>query len=291
MKPWDYLSKAIPNSEICDFTFGVDLVSKSTDDIGRRYIEGVASTPARDLQNETVVQKGMDLKYFLKHGYFNDDHKPGFENKVGQPTAAEIKSVIDSTGQKVTGLFVKGYLWKEGFHNGADSIWELSKALEASESNRCLGFSIQGKVLQREGNNILKAWIQDIAITPSPVNTRTWMKICQQIDKSWSTADLMEDTYKSLSPDHMDRMLYEVGEPQEYAFKTLTAAAASQTVVPESLASGKRPYSNVDSGTEDDDEVEKSLAFAFQYWRDRGLDTTTAQRYALTAVARALLSS
>ena len=123
----------------------------------KRWIQGIASTDGRDLQGEVVDQNGIDLTYFLKHGYFINDHKPGFKNKVGQPTEARITK---------NGLWVKGYLFAN--HEISDEIWELMHSLETTQADRRIGFSIQGKVKRREGNRIKECWIQDIAITPAP---------------------------------------------------------------------------------------------------------------------------
>jgi hypothetical protein len=139
---------------------------------GERKIKGIASTKEDDLQGEIVDQGGIDVSYFMKHGYFNNDHKPGFENKVGQPTLAKHTRA---------GLYVEGFLWKKGVHKVADSIWELIHALEASEANRQVGMSIQGKTRKRDGNVILKCWIQDIAITPAPINTNTWVDVLKSL--------------------------------------------------------------------------------------------------------------
>jgi len=138
---------------------------------GKRWIEGIASTEDIDLQHEIVKQNGIDFAYFLKHGYFNNDHKPGFENKVGQPTECRVTS---------KGLWVRGFLFQN--HKVADAIWELANAIEASQSNRKLGFSIQGKVLRRAGKTIVKCWIQDIAITAAPINTNTWLDVVKGLN-------------------------------------------------------------------------------------------------------------
>lgn len=166
-----------------DFWIPAQIISKGgesgEDKSGKRWIQGVASTSKTDLQQEIVAQNGIDFSYFLNHGYFNNDHKPGFENKVGQPTEAKITK---------SGLWVKGYLFKK--HKVADEIWDLLTSLESSESDRKVGFSIQGKVLQRSGNKIEKCWIQDIAITPSPVNHHTWCEIAKSLSaKAWSFDD------------------------------------------------------------------------------------------------------
>lgn len=181
-----------------DFGFWVPFaISKSgKEKDGKRWIEGIASTPDEDLQQEIVSQKGIDFTYFLKHGYFNNDHKPGFENKVGEPTECKITP---------KGLWVKGFLFKN--KKVSDEIWEMANSLESSQSNRKLGFSIQGKVLRRAGKKILKCWIQDIAITAAPINTNTWLDVVKSLNavptESWCDSTgcyviTSEDAYKSL---------------------------------------------------------------------------------------------
>ncbi len=157
-----------------DFDFFVPITivkSQRQDSKGqKRWIEGIASTVDKDLQAESVNQRGIDFSYFIKFGYFNNDHKPGFDNKVGQPT--EVKVTKD-------GLWVKGFLFQN--HKIADSIWELIHAIEASGSDRKVGFSIQGKVVKRAGSRIIKCWVQDIAITAAPINTNTWLDIVKSL--------------------------------------------------------------------------------------------------------------
>lgn len=160
---------------------------------GKRWIQGIASTDSRDLQGEIVDQKGIDFSYFLKHGYLNDDHKPGADNKVGQPTECKVTK---------NGLWIKGFLFKN--HSGADKYWELMNALAASESNRKVGFSIQGKVKRREGTKITECWIQDIALTPAPVNTTTWAEICKSLSSQWSKSMNEDDKEEDLVEDEED---------------------------------------------------------------------------------------
>ena len=137
----------------------------------KRWIEGIASTPHKDLQKEVVEQVGIDFSYFLEFGYYNNDHKPGFENKVGEPIEARITA---------EGFWTKGFLYEN--HKVSDAVWELAHALESSQSRRKLGFSIQGKVLKRYGHKIIKCWVQDVAITAAPINTHTWLDIVKSIN-------------------------------------------------------------------------------------------------------------
>lgn len=157
---------------------------KGADKSGKRWIQGIASTDGRDLQGEIIEQGGIDFSYFLKHGYFNDDHK---STKVGEPTEAKLTK---------NGLWVKGFLYKSpnGEKTKADEYWELMNQLETSGSSRKVGFSIQGKVLRRSGKTIEKCWIQEVAITTQPVNTATWAEIAKSLSQEkW---DLVKDADK-----------------------------------------------------------------------------------------------
>lgn len=211
-----------------------------------RVLYGIASTEDTDLQEEDVFQRGIDFNYFLNYGYYNNDHKPGFENKVGQPLEAKITP---------EGLWTRGFLWEPGVHKVADAIWELINALIASNSDRKVGFSIQGKVVRREGKRILKCWVQDIAITAAPINTHTWIDVVKSISaipaEMWCEHEsgllMPEETMKSvpcackkpcdmckksksISDEEMDLKKKEEEEEEEQ--KALTAGSA---MVPESL--------------------------------------------------------
>lgn len=285
--PWQLLQKALPDSDVSDFWFDMPCFAKATaGEGGKRFLRGVASTPDKDLQDEFVIQKGLDLRYFLRHGYLNDDHKPGFENKVGQPTGAEIKSIKDSRGKQVLGMWLEGYLWPKGAHRGADAIWELGKALEMAGSNRRLGFSIQGKVLKREGKRILKAWIQDVAVTPSPVNTATWLELVDSLSKGqWASESDVLELRKSIQQDvFKDSPLIE--EPWEEK-----ALGAASPMAIESLEERMKVQTyRGKSRAEQEDEMSKSIHFAYREFRMRGYSESLARSAALAVVARQLLS-
>lgn len=185
----------------------LDVSKSSKGKDGKRWIQGIASTNARDLQGEIVDQNGIDFSYFLKNGYLNDDHKPGPEHKVGQPTEAKVTK---------NGLWIKGFLFNN--HRKADEYWELMNALTASDASRKVGFSIQGKVKRRNGKEIAECWIQDVALTPAPVNTTTWAEIV----KSLRTEKDFDKSVSELA-----------GEDEE---KALTAGGSP--LVPESLEGG-----------------------------------------------------
>lgn len=167
-----------------EFSFFVPVDIRKSDvsegmQAGKRIIQGIASTEDVDLQDEIVVQSGIDTSYFLKYGYINDDHKPGPEHKVGEPLEARSTKA---------GLWIKALLYT-GDGTGderCDYWWDMLERLERSGSNRKVGFSIQGKIQRRAGNSIMKCWLQDVAITASPVNTHTWAEIVKSLgEQKW----------------------------------------------------------------------------------------------------------
>ena len=157
------------------FDFWVPITkAKTKEDGSLRIVEGIASTPHLDLQNETVDQSGIDFKYFLNHGYFNWDHKPGSENKIGEPWECKVTP---------KGLYVKGIIYKG--KKIADNVWEHIQTLSKNtDSKRRVGFSLQGKTVRRNGNSILKCWIQDVAITTAPINHNTYLDIVKSLGTS-----------------------------------------------------------------------------------------------------------
>lgn len=141
------------------FFLGADVMkSESADE--RRIIRGYASTQAEDRQGESLVQKGLDISEFVNHGYFNFDHDNS--KIVGYPFAD--RCVVNDKGFWVEGELLKGI-------PEADRMWELAVSLQKSNAPRKVGFSVEGKVLERDGSKIVKAKIYNVAVTANPVNT------------------------------------------------------------------------------------------------------------------------
>jgi hypothetical protein len=158
------------------FRFSLDVdISKSDD--SDRLIQGYASTEHSDRQGEELLQKGLDISDFVNYGYFNYDHDNTIILGYPLPTCK-----IDDRGFFVQGKLLKGM-------PEADKIWNLALALKKSSAPRKLGFSVEGKVLKREGNRIVKARIYNVAITPNPVNTNcTW----EVLAKSFTGEDVIK---------------------------------------------------------------------------------------------------
>lgn len=137
----------------------------------KRIIRGYASTPAADRQGESLVQKGLDISDFINSGWLNYDH----DNSIilGYPTS---NTTVDDTGLWVEGELLEGV-------EMSDQLWNLALSLQKSGAPRRLGFSVEGKVLERDGNTIVKAKIYNCALTPNPVNTEaTWEAVVKSFD-------------------------------------------------------------------------------------------------------------
>jgi len=148
-------------------------IFKSDDGEERRIIRGYASTEAEDRQGETLVQKGLDISDFVNHGWFNYDHDNSIILGYPHPTCR-----IDDHGFWVEGELLKGIPM-------ADKLWELAKALKKSNAPRKLGFSVEGKVTERDGMRIKKAKIYNVAITANPVNTTcSWEAVVKSFNGS-----------------------------------------------------------------------------------------------------------
>ena len=141
------------------FFIGADILKSDDNDSQERIIRGYASTEDGDRQGEILMQKGLDISDFINHGYFNYDHDNSIILGYPMPTCK-----VDSKGLYVEGTLLKGI-------PEADRLWNLAIALKKSNAPRQVGFSVEGKVLERDGNRIVKAKIYNIALTTNPVNT------------------------------------------------------------------------------------------------------------------------
>lgn len=149
---------------------------------------GVASDATKDDEEEVLEPSGFIYDRFLKSGLFNLDHLPTRSpvNKsrfwIGEPLEAYVKD---------NKFFVKGKLWEKSPE--ARAFWDKAIEMKESGSTRKPGMSVEGKALERDKKNpkrIIKALITNIALTMTPVNTKTYLDI--QKSKGNYTNDLLE---------------------------------------------------------------------------------------------------
>ena len=135
-------------------------------------ISGIASTDEKDSEGEELIPVGFVLDRFLSSGLINYNH--GAKNSaaavIGEPTVAKITPKGE--------LYVEGTLYSG--HPLAESVYALAETFLKNKSKRRLGFSIEGRALERDIVNpkkITKALITGLAVTPTPVNTSTYLDI------------------------------------------------------------------------------------------------------------------
>jgi len=133
-------------------------------------IGGIISSAAKDFQGEEIAQGGVDWSYFLKHGWFNYEHKQGPENVLGHP---ETVTKGDANGKDVTRVEGVLYLHKPK----ARQIYDTALAMQKAGGARQLGFSVEGQVEQRLGKKIIKARVLNVALTAHPVNPDARLEI------------------------------------------------------------------------------------------------------------------
>jgi len=157
------------------FFVPIDILSKAEekDTKGNRKmrIGGIASTGDRDLDDEILDQDGLDTEYLLKSGFFNWHHQSSKEPAaiIGEPDVAEITK---------DGLRIEGDLYSDS--KLANDVYDLALLLKKGGSKRKLGYSIEGKVTERDPldeKHIKKAKVTGIAITPSPKNWNSYLDI------------------------------------------------------------------------------------------------------------------
>jgi len=139
-------------------------------------IGGLVSSASLDSQGERVLQEGLDFGQFMDRGWYNDNHGQATTDNVGYPTAAtHVKKgtrLPNGKTAKRAGWWTEGYLLNT---ERGRKIFEMAKAL-ASTGTRSLGFSIEGKVVERDPMSptvIKRARVRNVAITACPVNTDT----------------------------------------------------------------------------------------------------------------------
>ena len=159
-----------------NFTFFVDnitLEKSGVDEKGQQIMKigGIASTSTEDTDGEMIDENGWDVDYFLNSGFFNYNHQAKFNPKavVGEPTLAKVTP---------KGVYVEGFLYSDS--ELARSVYETTEMLRKSSSSRRMGFSIEGKALERDPfnpNRITKARLTGCALTLNPKNPNTLVDI------------------------------------------------------------------------------------------------------------------
>lgn len=164
----------ILNNDFKFFIPGIE-IEKSKDEQGHEVmrVQGIASTDKKDTDEEILEPIGFDLSYFKKSGFINYNHQAKNDPSaiIGEP---EDSTKITKDGR----FFVSAKLYPKS--KRAREVYELAETLKSNDSSRSLGWSIEGKVLERDPfdeKRVKRALITGVAITPTPKNPGTWLDI------------------------------------------------------------------------------------------------------------------
>lgn len=137
-------------------------------------IGGIVSTEGKDQQGDKVLQGGIDWTYALSKGWFNYEHKQGPDAVLGHPDTIEPTTHNGSPATRIEGVL---YLHKPL----AREIYQTAMALEKAQSSRRLGFSVEGQVMMRDKERIVKSKVLNVAITAHPVNAEARFDVLKSL--------------------------------------------------------------------------------------------------------------
>lgn len=167
------------------------------------YLRGYATTTDLDRQDDIIDPNGIDIDYFLQHGYINYEHFQGDAYKVGVPTK---ESYVDPN----VGLYVECKLYKDNPY--AKSMWDLATNIKKSGVNRQLGFSVEGFGLGRSEEDpriITKLRVTNVAVTTNPANPyATWEHFAKSFVTGYGISPEDSINAGALRPEQFARSLY-----------------------------------------------------------------------------------
>lgn len=150
-----------------------DTIEKANDEDGKEVmkVKGVASTNDEDSQEEILEPSGFDFSPFLDKGFLNFHHQGSKDPlaNIGEPTKAFVKN---------NQFHIEGFLYPD--NPIAKKVYDFANILKKNSKTRKMGFSIEGKALEKDPLNpkrITKSVITGCAITHAPINRNTFMDI------------------------------------------------------------------------------------------------------------------
>lgn len=252
-------------------------------DNAKILVEGYASTELPDRDDETVLQKGLDWSRFIDNGHFNYQHSNDTKNIIGEPTDVTPDIEVDIDGEKTRATMVKGFLYPT--KQRVLDLMEHYNAIVKSGGKRGMGFSIEGKVIDRDvdGKTIRRAVVHNVAIAPKPIGRGTTAHI---LAKAITDGADMPDVEQDIRED-----LVAVREELAQIKKSLKIgherprAEGGGVMVGEKV--NKKPASTVDDDGDDDDDDITGVDYAAALKRACKLYPDKSEEQCKRIVARA----
>ena len=171
-----------------------EIYKSSNNDKSDNYIvKGIASNSDRDLQGEVICPEGLDISYLLSSGYIDYEHDK--DSVIGVPI--EDGTYVDSDG-----LHLKALIF--GDDPRVQKMFKLQQHFDDSGVDRNLGFSIEGKVLDRDVTDesiVREVMVSGVALTYRPAcdsaRVKSWSKVVKSVTENQS----LQEVEKSLNTD------------------------------------------------------------------------------------------
>lgn len=196
----------------------------------RRRVAGLITTERRDREGEVILQRGLDFSEFMNHGWFNDNHAKEADGVLGYPE--ELKFVRKGERLPDGQLAPADGHWSEGIllnDPRADKVWQKGLALQKAGGKRKLGFSIEGVIQRRAGEDnkiIAKAKVRNVAITHCPVNTDTYLNALEKA---------LEREEDNITQESSDKALTAGASSPSKPVGPVSGAGAGRVITPQSL--------------------------------------------------------
>lgn len=184
-----------------DFWFPAEIEKANNNEDGvvdysNMFMSGIASTEDVDLDEQILKSDGLDVNYLLQRGFINWHHQPknAPATVIGEPVVAKITS-------QPKGLFIKAKIYDTDVGRQA---YDLANMLKKQSSTRRLGWSIEGKVVEKDGNVITKARLTGVALTHAPKNRNTFADLCKAMVTGDTTEKLLSHSFNKNSKSRIE---------------------------------------------------------------------------------------
>lgn len=174
-----------------DFNFWTPAVFHKGGDGKIREVGGVISTDDLDIQQERMLQEGLDLDYFMEKGVIKFEHTP----KGQTPSAKNIIGFPKDVKRGEHETSFTGEIFPEADGNGeADAAWKLLKSTEAFNKRnpkfkKSIGWSIEGRYKRRETDGVVTgAVVTNVVLTANPINKNTIATIAKSLEAGYGTS-------------------------------------------------------------------------------------------------------
>lgn len=159
--------------------------------------EAICSTPDKDREGETLLQKGLNFEPFCDSGEYNWNHIP--HAMVGVPVGKKAWFDKSLGGWKCEGMLLADMPIAPGYTT--NEVVKQHNQLQKAGFQRGLCTSVEGKVRERSdcGKYVKKADIYNIAITFRPVNPNCSLEMIAKSMNGQAELQVANEFYKALS--------------------------------------------------------------------------------------------